>query len=339
MEQALISVILPAYNAERFLNKAIDSILAQTYTNFELIILNDGSTDRTESIILSYKDPRIRYVKNESNLKLIKTLNKGIDLARGKYIARMDADDISLPTRFEKEIEYMESHPTCGVVSVLPFVMREDGKILHKSRFFLSTLHYSCLFVNLFSAPILHPGSFFKADVLRKYKYRDNPEVLHVEAYDLWCRLFLDNVDFGVVNEYLLDYRLNSTSVCHTESQFDKHLALAIKFQRKVLNLEPDLTAMNGLGDINLHNRIVEIISAIEYLHSTYFLYCKKFELGKRDKAEIKKWIGKRELEFLLFLLKNKRITDFVKVFAKSQYTLCYIINELKTILWKNMHQ
>ena len=113
----LISVILPAYNAERFLEEAIDSILAQTYKNFELIVLNDGSTDRTEEIILSYNDPRIRYIKNESNLKLIKTLNKGIALARGKYIARMDADDISLPTRFEKEIEFMEIHPDIGVCS------------------------------------------------------------------------------------------------------------------------------------------------------------------------------------------------------------------------------
>ncbi len=80
MGNELISVILPAYNAERFLKEAIDSILAQTYTNFELIVLNDGSTDRTEEIILSYDDPRIRYIKNETNLKLIKTLNKGIDL-------------------------------------------------------------------------------------------------------------------------------------------------------------------------------------------------------------------------------------------------------------------
>lgn len=339
MKQALISVILPAYNAERFLSKAIDSILAQTYTNFELIVLNDGSTDKTEEIILSYQDSRIRYVKNEKNLKLIKTLNKGIDLAKGKYIARMDADDISLPTRFEKEVEYMEEHPECGVVSVLPYVMREDGKILHKSRFFLATQHYSCLFVNLFSAPILHPGSLFKADILREYKYRDNLEVLHVEAYDLWCRLFLDNVVFGVVNEYLLDYRLNSTSICHTESQFDKHLALAVKFQRKILSLAPDFTAMKGLGDIKLHNSLIDIISAIKYLHNTYFLYSKKFEFGKLEKVEIEKWIGKRELEFLFFLLKNKRINDFVRVFAKSKYLICYITNELKTILWKNMHR
>lgn len=117
MIKNLVSVILPAYNAERFLKESIDSILAQTYRNFELIVLNDGSTDRTEEIVLSYSDPRIRYVKNEQNLKLIKTLNKGIDLAKGEYIARMDADDVSLPTRFEEEVYKFEEDPTLGIVS------------------------------------------------------------------------------------------------------------------------------------------------------------------------------------------------------------------------------
>ena len=105
----LISVILPAYNAEEYIYAAIDSILQQTYTNFELIVINDASTDHTEEIILSFSDKRIRYIKNEQNLKLIKTLNKGIALANGKYIARMDADDISMPNRFQIEYEFMEN--------------------------------------------------------------------------------------------------------------------------------------------------------------------------------------------------------------------------------------
>lgn len=321
----LISVILPAYNAERFLKESIDSILAQTYTNFELIVLNDGSTDRTEEIILSYDDPRIRYIKNETNLKLIKTLNKGIDLARGKYIARMDADDISLPTRLEREVEYMESHPECGLVSVLPYVMSESGKILHKSRFFISTQHYSCLFVNLFSAPILHPGSFFKSEVLKKYKYRDIPEVLNVEAYDLWCRLFLGEIKFAVLNEYLFNYRLNSTSVCHTEAQFDKHLSLAVEFQKAVLDIAVDIDAMNVLGDIKVNNNIRNILSAVDYLSLIYFTFSKRYNISFLDDNEIKKWVGKREIEFLVFLLKRRRIVDFLKVLRKCNFVFSYL--------------
>jgi glycosyltransferase involved in cell wall biosynthesis len=95
-QTALVSVLMPVYNGEAFLREAIDSVLQQTYTHFELIIINDGSTDSSEGIILSYNDSRIRYVKNERNMQLIATLNKGFALAQGKYIARMDADDCSV---------------------------------------------------------------------------------------------------------------------------------------------------------------------------------------------------------------------------------------------------
>ena len=97
----LISVVLPAYNVQDTIGESIDSILSQTFTDFELIIINDGSQDNTEEVIHAYSDKRIRYYRNEKNEGLIYTLNRGLDLAQGKYIARMDADDVSLPTRFE----------------------------------------------------------------------------------------------------------------------------------------------------------------------------------------------------------------------------------------------
>lgn len=111
----MISVVMPVYNGEKYLREAIDSILNQTCTDFEFIILNDASTDETEEIILSYDDPRITYARNETNLQIANTLNKGIALAKGKYIARMDADDISLPERFERQIKFMEDNPDIDV--------------------------------------------------------------------------------------------------------------------------------------------------------------------------------------------------------------------------------
>ena len=109
----MISVILPAYNAQDTIAEAIQSIIDQTYKDWELIVINDGSSDDTKSIILSFPDPRIKYIENDGNKKLIYTLNRGLKLATGKYIARMDADDISLPTRFERQVLYMENHPDC----------------------------------------------------------------------------------------------------------------------------------------------------------------------------------------------------------------------------------
>ena len=112
----VISVIMPVYNTkEKFLREAVESILNQTFTDFEFIIINDGSDSITEDIILSYKDLRIKYLKNEQNLGIVQSLNKAVKTAKGKYIARMDADDISMPHRLEKQYEFMENHPQCGV--------------------------------------------------------------------------------------------------------------------------------------------------------------------------------------------------------------------------------
>jgi len=106
---SLVSVILPVY-------KAIESVLKQTFTNFELIVLDDGSTDNSLHIIEFFNDHRIHIIKNPSNLGLIKTLNKGLSIAKGKYLARMDADEICLPTKLEKQVNYKNSHPKIDIL-------------------------------------------------------------------------------------------------------------------------------------------------------------------------------------------------------------------------------
>src|SRR5688500_8514963 len=109
--QPLVSVLMPVYNAEAYVSEAIQSILQQTYKNFEFLIINDGSTDNSEKLINTFSDSRIRYIRNSENIKLVATLNKGIDLSVGKYLVRMDADDISLPERLQKQVDFMETHP------------------------------------------------------------------------------------------------------------------------------------------------------------------------------------------------------------------------------------
>lgn len=122
----LVSVVMPVYNGEKYLPEAIDSILKQTFTDFELLLINDASTDNSEKIINSYNDSRIIYIKNEQNLGLIKTLNKGLDLAKGEYIARMDQDDISSHERFAKQIALFESNLEIGVCGTWFTLFREN---------------------------------------------------------------------------------------------------------------------------------------------------------------------------------------------------------------------
>jgi len=110
-----VTVLMPVYNGEKYLAEAIKSILNQTFTNFEFIIIDDGSSDKSLEIIKSFDDARITLLRNGENLGLVKTLNKGIKVATGKYIVRMDADDISLPERIKKQVVFMESHPEIAV--------------------------------------------------------------------------------------------------------------------------------------------------------------------------------------------------------------------------------
>jgi glycosyltransferase involved in cell wall biosynthesis len=131
-EQPLVSVAMPVYNAEKYLRYSIESILNQTYANFELIMVNDASTDSSGEIILSYSDPRIRYFENAENLGIVKTRNKCIEQARGKYIAVLDNDDIALPMRLEKQVEFLEANSGYGLCGSYYEIINEKGTVLHK---------------------------------------------------------------------------------------------------------------------------------------------------------------------------------------------------------------
>jgi len=110
-EPPKITVFIPAYNREKYIGDAIESILAQTFTNYEILLIDDGSTDGTVDIMRSYTDPRLRIIRNEKNLGIPKTRNKGIEHARGEYIAMLDSDDRAYPTRLEKQAAFMDRHP------------------------------------------------------------------------------------------------------------------------------------------------------------------------------------------------------------------------------------
>jgi glycosyltransferase involved in cell wall biosynthesis len=131
MDTPLISVILPSFNGARYLRQAIESVLAQDYQNLELIVINDASTDETPEIVAEFvaRDPRVRLMNNESNSKLVFSLNRGIEIARGEFIARIDDDDIWTDrSKLSKQLEQFRSHPEIGVVGTLGHIIDENGK-------------------------------------------------------------------------------------------------------------------------------------------------------------------------------------------------------------------
>lgn len=183
----LISILMPVFNGEKYLKDAIDSILTQTYTHFEFIIVNDGSTDSSDHIIKSYKDPRIRYVVNKQNIGLDTTLNSALAIAKGVYIARMDADDISFPTRLEKQVAYMEQHPTCVMVGTQYINMDASRKMYEVGAQLQDNdeIHVIIQSLNTFC----HGSVMFRASFMKKNNITYNHDYAPYEDYELWTRI------------------------------------------------------------------------------------------------------------------------------------------------------
>jgi glycosyltransferase involved in cell wall biosynthesis len=246
-----ISVILPVYNAEEYLKESIESILSQTFTNFEFIILNDGSTDQSRNIIRAYNDNRIKFVENKINMGLIKTLNLGLNLAEGKYIARMDADDIALPNRLETQVNFMEKN--IDIVACGSWI-QYFGKSNKKRRYPLTDKEIRSHF--LFRSPLAHPSVIMKASPFKgKNPVRYNANYLHAEDYKLWFDLMahgrLANLPF-----YLLKYRVSAEQItkkhgnqCDKTSRKIRREFIDLIFQK---NNYPKTPKKITLGDIKL---------------------------------------------------------------------------------------
>jgi len=235
----LISVILPVYNGEAFIYQAIESVLNQTFSDFELIIINDGSTDKSAEIILSFHDERIKYIENESNLKLIQTLNKGLDFSTGKYIARMDADDVCHPQRFEKQVEFLSTHPNYILCGTWAKIINNSNEITGRIK---RIDRHELLKANLlFTTPFIHPSVMFNAELLKNERY--SATALHCEDLELWLRLASNtNNHFATIPEYLLSYRWHTTNISVENSEFQKNERKKIisPFVRKMLKFHDD---------------------------------------------------------------------------------------------------
>lgn len=229
MAQPLVSVLLPVYNAQLFLAKAIESVLAQTYTHFELLIINDGSTDDSERIILSYADPRIRYIKNEHNLQLIATLNKGIALALGEYIARMDADDVCMPTRLQHQVHYMQANPNVGALGT--YAKRIDVRRNTITNWEYPTTHNAMKCRLFWGSTIIHPTAMLRNSVVQHIKF--NANYPHAEDYKLWKDI-AQHYELANIPEYLLNYTEHDGQI--TETQKASMNATSFKINKEWLN-------------------------------------------------------------------------------------------------------
>jgi glycosyltransferase involved in cell wall biosynthesis len=222
-----ISVILPAYNAEKYLGEAIESILNQSFKDFEFLIFNDGSTDTTKEIIDGYNDKRIIAYHSDINKGYVHWLNEGIKQAKGKYIARMDADDISFTERFQLQFDYMETHPEIGLCGSQIEIIG-SGELVKKP---LTDNEIRWWF--FIGNPIAHPVVMIRKEVLSHYQLFYKNELKPAEDYEMWCRMS-HNTKITNLQNILLKYRYHpnqesTANACIQNTNFDKGYEFFLK--------------------------------------------------------------------------------------------------------------
>lgn len=181
-----VSVLMPVYNGERFLAEAIDSVLGQTRSSFELLLIDDGSSDGSRDILGSYADPRIRVSLNEKNMGIARTLNRGLDLARGRYVAVLDDDDRALPGRLERQLAFLERNEDYAAIGTWAVSIDAAGRELGT----IKRLRVEPAEVQsqlLFRCCLLHPSIMARTEILRRHRYRE--DFLTCSDYDLWIRV------------------------------------------------------------------------------------------------------------------------------------------------------
>ena len=232
-----ISVLIPVYNAASFLEEALNSILRQTFQSFEVILIDDGSTDSSMRIAdrLRARDGRIRIIREEHK-GIVASLNLGISSAKGKYIARMDADDISLRARLKRQHAYLENHPDIGVCGC-QLKTTGEGRT-HRFRY--ERNHEAIVCTLLFEPAMPHAASMFRKDILLTGAEAYRTDYPHTEDYDLWIRL-ADKTRFATLPSVLYLYRQHSAQVTRTEKNSQRELRLLLL---RRLGLDPTTSEM-----------------------------------------------------------------------------------------------
>ena len=314
------------YNTpEEFLRESIESILSQSYLNFELIIIDDCSTDDSVSVIQSYKDSRIKLYVNEENIGLTKSLNKAIDLCKGEFIARMDSDDISEPERFEKQVAYLKNHQdviVCGTWAKLI----GDWKESHTNEYIKRTIPdrktFSIMQLFANNPNIVHPTAMFNRRILIEYNIRYDEKYIYAQDYKMWMRCN-DYAKCAIVPEVLLKYRVHGNAISSSkkgfqydctkriiQEQLDRlHLILTDEIAPYHMSL---LTARKPY-DIRIKEWMKEIISA----NQKYQVYNQAI----LKKLLYKKWIeisyyGLYERNNRIQVLTHLNITSYPKLFS-----------------------
>ena len=311
---------MSVYNGEDYLAEAIDSVLNQTFGDFELIVINDCSTDSTSEILEKYAqlDSRVKVHTNEVNLRLPSSLNKAISLAQGKYIARMDADDICMPQRLERQYKFMEENSHIALSSCR-FMTLKNGVITSGGcggRCDNNSVKALLLVTN----PILHPGIIAKADVIRGLGYDKN--FTCTEDMELWTRFVMAGHNVEIMPEYLMIYRLHDKQI--TETTLEKQRREIVAVQKKYYG--EFLETMND-------DQEKFYVDGIYFRHKTDINKFCEFHKWLKSVNRKTKAFDKEVLNYAMFEIlaeyKRKGITKAELLKGMLSFGIPFLINEI----------
>lgn len=328
MESPLVSVVLPNYNNGPYLREAIDSILNQTFPDFEFIIIDDCSTDNSIEIIESYSDPRIILKVKEKNSGIVDSLNIGLDIAKGEYMLRMDGDDISTPDRMEKLLRFMEENPSIGVCSS---AIQNFGLVDDLWKFEADPQKNKAML--LFGHGIGHASSIFRMIFFREHGVRYRNGYPFVEDYKLFTELS-EFADFNCINEPLYKYRrLPHTSTIANEETLRDRIGL---IHIEVLNQLLDRTASSD--ELYIHFNLYRGVfdrPLIEYFNwSKILLKSNSSNCSYPTKEFID--VIESKMERILFKSLDKSVTNIFKIIYHVKSIKFKQMRYVIGILWKN---
>ncbi len=317
----MVSVVMPVFNGEKFLKMAIESILNQTYTDFEFVIINDGSTDTSAEIVKSYSDNRIRFLENEGNKGIFYTRNRLFEEAKGKYIAILDCDDYAEPTRLEKQVNFLDKNNEFGLVGSWITLIDEENTVkgAWNLEYRPERIPAKLLFFNQFAQSSIMMRKQF-ADL----KYRE--EYPPVEDYDLWVRI---SYKTRVTNlaESLVKYRIHDQNISHTQAEkAEKNVLKIYKNQLKELGIyanEYDLQIHKKVGNMNFEQNNESFFGKSQKWLE--LLYTKNQEIEIYNKLVFNELLGEFWAELLS---KNIEISTAKKAFYHSPLSI--LINSTK---------
>lgn len=336
MERPLISILMPVYNAEQFLHEAIESVLNQSFKDFEFLIIDDGSTDRSESIVRSYRDPRIRFYQNEENLGISATLNRGIELAGADLIARMDADDICFPDRLQRQYNFIISHPDGALFSCWAEEITEDKQLIGVERFDPNDYYYNLTF----SFWMYHPTLVYRREAVQSIGMYTVP---YAEDYELVWQL---SRKFRVYPqaEVLLKYRNSGESLWQVTKkqeyreahlqQVRRNISYYIGSDIQVKDWQIDFLNYN-IQPLFKRNDLEEILNCFKLLESITQRVLQKENINRIPEAIKAAAKKKREYTLSLFIPKLGYYKGTILLVRTGSWKLLWrlIVGQLKKMI------